>query len=363
MIKYNLPKIKLRKPEKIWLECVYKHIRNGERPTYRMIRSELINKIPINFNPKEIDNTIANYKGQELTLLGIDHIDPNFKILEKTNSVVKSIRTLILNNPNLKTIESEKISELTKIDNKTIMLILSLFSRFGRFYNSAGRSGEGYGYNHLSLFRDDSENDEMVYNQYLHFESIEKLIHIYFEEQNEKSNTKKIEKNISDTITIKPENDSEIIVNPIFSTRINQVDYKLCFVLMPFTKNWSDRVYKNFIRTNIEDLGLQCLRADNLTGQIIIEDIWTKINQAAFLIADVTDKNPNVMYELGIAHTLGKPVILITQDTSSIPFDFKHLRHYVYEDNSDGIKIFQSKLKQVIKNLYIEFYPNLDIKI
>ena len=69
------------------------------------------------------------------------------------------------------------------------------------------------------------------------------------------------------------------------------------------------------------------------------------------------------MYELGIAHTLGKPVILITQDTSSIPFDFKHLRHYVYEDNSDGIDAFKSKLKEVIKNLYLEFYPEIDVII
>ena len=82
---------------------------------------------------------------------------------------------------------------------------------------------------------------------------------------------------------------------------------------MPFTKDWSDRVYRNYIRKNIEKLGLQCLRADNLTGQIIIEDIWTKINQAAFIIADVTDRNPNVMYELGIAHTYVKPCTIVVE--------------------------------------------------
>lgn len=87
-----------------------------------------------------------------------------------------------------------------------------------------------------------------------------------------------------------------------------------------------------------------------------MEDIWTKINQAAFIIADVTGKNPNVMYELGIAHTIGKPVILITQNTKSIPFDFTHLRHFKYEDNSDGKEKFAKELRRVIPEIYREAY-------
>jgi hypothetical protein len=110
------------------------------------------------------------------------------------------------------------------------------------------------------------------------------------------------------------------------------------------------------IRENIEAMGYQCLRADNLTGHIVIEDIWTKINQAAFIIADVTGRNPNVMYELGIAHTVGKPVILITQDMKTIPFDFSHLRHYEYADNSDGKELFGAELKRIIPEIYKETY-------
>jgi len=122
------------------------------------------------------------------------------------------------------------------------------------------------------------------------------------------------------------------------------------------------RVYEELIRKNVEDLGIQCLRADNLTGQIIIEDIWTKINQCAFIIADVTNRNPNVMYELGIVHTIGKPTILMTQDVSSIPFDFTHLRHYEYEDNSDGFREFSERLPQIIRNIYKERY-GVDIEV
>ncbi len=125
---------------------------------------------------------------------------------------------------------------------------------------------------------------------------------------------------------------------------------------MPFSEEWSERVYYKLIRPIIEGIKLQCLRADNLSGPIIIEDIWIKINQCAFIIADVTNKNPNVMYELGIVHTLGKPAILITQDIHQIPFDFSHLRHYEYKDNTDGFEKLSKELPIRIREIYFDYY-------
>jgi len=67
-----------------------------------------------------------------------------------------------------------------------------------------------------------------------------------------------------------------------------------------------------------------------------MEDIWSMILSAEVVVADITGRNANVFYELGIAHTLGKPVILITQTTEDIPFDLNRYRHVIYEDNADG---------------------------
>jgi hypothetical protein len=53
----------------------------------------------------------------------------------------------------------------------------------------------------------------------------------------------------------------------------------------------------------------------------IMEGIWMMINKSRFLVADITDTNPNVLYELGIAHTLGKGVITISEKPDYIPFD------------------------------------------
>ncbi len=50
----------------------------------------------------------------------------------------------------------------------------------------------------------------------------------------------------------------------------------------------------------------------------------------ASLVADLTGRNPNVMYEVGIAHTVGKPVIMVTQDIDDVPFDLRALRCVVY---------------------------------
>lgn len=141
---------------------------------------------------------------------------------------------------------------------------------------------------------------------------------------------------------------SEMIVSPIFSGRNFKEKEKYCFVLMPFTLDWSNRVYKQ-VREIVNNLGFNCDRADNLYGKNILEDIWTAINEAEIIIADVTDKNANVFYEIGIAHTLGKKVILLTQSTEDIPFDFKGYRHIVYEDNVDGFEILKESIPEYFK--------------
>jgi nucleoside 2-deoxyribosyltransferase len=69
---------------------------------------------------------------------------------------------------------------------------------------------------------------------------------------------------------------------------------------------------------------------------VVIEDVWEGINSSTFVIADVTGRNPNVMYEVGMAHTVGKPVLLMTQTMDDVPFDLKHRRCVVYEFTPRG---------------------------
>jgi hypothetical protein len=134
---------------------------------------------------------------------------------------------------------------------------------------------------------------------------------------------------------------------PIFRERQFVFDEKLVFVLMPFSEPWSDRIWEK-LRMTIESKGLRAERADNRYGAIITEDIWTGIMESRLLICDTTGWNPNVFYELGIAHTIGKPVILLTQPTHHLPFDTQGLRHLIYTDNPDGMRKLDEELPQWI---------------
>lgn len=140
-------------------------------------------------------------------------------------------------------------------------------------------------------------------------------------------------------------------VEPIFGESKLIVEPELCFVLMPFSTHLTP-IYSDHIKSVCNQLNLKCLRADDIfSNSSIIEDIWCQINKARVIIADLTSKNPNVFYEIGIAHTIGKPVILITQDIDDILFDLRHLRHIIYQFTPRGMEKFESTLHNTINNI------------
>ncbi|NQE54353.1 hypothetical protein C5S29_12235 [ANME-1 cluster archaeon GoMg3.2] len=100
----------------------------------------------------------------------------------------------------------------------------------------------------------------------------------------------------------------------------------LCFVIMPFSPEY-ELVYRQVIKPAAETFGLKVLRADDIYSPgVITEQIKAAIHQSRICIADVTGKNPNVLYEVGIAHTLDKSTILLSQSVEQIPFDLRALR-------------------------------------
>lgn len=140
-----------------------------------------------------------------------------------------------------------------------------------------------------------------------------------------------------------------MLTDPIFASRIFRPRENTCFMLMPFTEDWSERVWRH-VRTIVEETGLECSRADNLFGPSILEDIWRAINESTLIIADTTSRNPNVFHEIGVAHTLGKRVILLSQSDDDIPFDFRGYRHLVYMDNVDGFENLSEQLPLFISD-------------
>ncbi|MBI1282242.1 MAG: DUF4062 domain-containing protein [Anaerolineaceae bacterium] len=115
------------------------------------------------------------------------------------------------------------------------------------------------------------------------------------------------------------------------------------FMIMPFAESFSG-IYSDVIRPLVKDLGLSITRGDefNSVNGSIIDEVWSALNNCQFVIAEITGGNDNVFYELGIAHTLNKPAILITQATTAekVPFDIRHLRYIKYENTvAGGVKL------------------------
>jgi len=111
------------------------------------------------------------------------------------------------------------------------------------------------------------------------------------------------------------------------------------FVLMPFDEAFED-VYKLGIKPACTDAGAYCERLDEQIFQkeTMLARIYNQIAKADIIVADMTGRNPNVFYEVGYAHALGKQVILLTQNADDIPFDLKHYAHIVYSGKIAALK-------------------------
>jgi hypothetical protein len=117
--------------------------------------------------------------------------------------------------------------------------------------------------------------------------------------------------------------------------RLRQTNNKpFVFALMPFREEHF-AIYERTIKPTLEELGCRVEHAKDVhTVERIVDAIYTQIARAQFIVADTTGKNPNVFYEIGYAHALGKKVILLVQDTQDIPFDISGLRHIQYKPHA-----------------------------
>lgn len=123
----------------------------------------------------------------------------------------------------------------------------------------------------------------------------------------------------------------------------------ICFVICPFG-GWNDRYYEDVYSPAVEGAGLRPRRADDLyRPSAIVHDIWALVKKSRVMLADVTGKNPNVFYELGLAHALGKPVVIVTKSMDDVPFDLRALRVIEFNvEDPEWSEILEGKIKQSI---------------
>jgi hypothetical protein len=157
--------------------------------------------------------------------------------------------------------------------------------------------------------------------------------------------------NLSLTNLAKLESPSAFVAEPLFGAPRKLTNSVDIFVLMPFTDKLKP-VWKDHMTNVATSLGLTAKRADDFfTAHSVMQDVWNAICMSRIVIADCTDRNPNVFYEIGVAHTVGRPVILCTQDANDVPFDLRHIRYIQYEYTPPGMRKFESSLAETISSI------------
>lgn len=133
----------------------------------------------------------------------------------------------------------------------------------------------------------------------------------------------------------------------VFQLSDEPINPKLVSFMMPFSQAFTS-VYQD-VKEVLEADGYQCQRADDMwVHSHIMTDIIELICTSAVIVCDLSGKNPNVFYEAGIAHALGKEVILITHSHDDVPFDLRSIRYLHYLNNGEGrAKLAQDILARV----------------
>tara|TARA_Y100000815_G_C13273499_1_gene474015 strand:- start:335 stop:1081 length:747 start_codon:yes stop_codon:yes gene_type:complete len=139
-----------------------------------------------------------------------------------------------------------------------------------------------------------------------------------------------------DSISTAPSRSKALTFRPsVFEVPDDSIDQNLIAVMTPFAPGF-EPVFDT-IRLAASASGYKVLRAKDIwEHSAVIQDVFSLIFRSHIVVCDFSGKNPNVFYEAGIAHTLGKHVVPITQSSADIPFDLQHHRYYPYLNNTEG---------------------------
>jgi len=320
--------------EKLWVKTVYKKTKEGEDPRVEELKAALDDQIDRNFRPSEIRQALVTERGRHLTPYGMLAVNPDVPVIDDLNEVIEWIRSKLVDDPSLGRITAADIAEGTNRSLEASSLLLHFIGGLDQFIGSPSSDTDLPG----------PQSARPLFDAFYAFDGdVEQYLRETYvpEEQGDRAPEPSPRK-------------SPFVIRPIFQSRIAHVIESFCFVLMPFSTDWSAQIYADLFKPAIEAAGYACMRADESGGQIIAEDIWQRISQAELIVADLTDKNPNVMYEIGIAHTIGKPIVLLSQDEIDPPFDVGHHRVHVYENTVSEPEQMKEWLPDVIEDVIDE---------
>lgn len=137
----------------------------------------------------------------------------------------------------------------------------------------------------------------------------------------------------------------------IFDLNI-EIERPILFVVMQFSEDYNN-LYKEVIKPVAEEVGFECIRGDEFfTSSPILSDIITSIKESKAIIAEITPDNPNVFYEIGYAHAINKPTILLCErKREKLPFDISSFRTLFYVNTIAGKTAIENSLRKYLENI------------
>ena len=209
-----------------------------------------------------------------------------------------------------------------------------LISGHSRLLRSLSWGDEDYSGNVLNILTRIASQDDSA------FDVIEKYLDDKFEEE-------------THYVSAKPSETKITFAPSVFEIPNTPIEPDLVAVMMPFHAGLKP-VYTS-IQSACTAKGYRALRADDIwENSTFIQDIFDLIFCSRIVVVDFSERNPNVMYETGIAHTLGKVVIPITQSFNDIPSDLGHHRALKYLPNDEGYRNLSNELYKRIKTIIEE---------
>lgn len=142
-----------------------------------------------------------------------------------------------------------------------------------------------------------------------------------------------------------------------YTTEKPKPDQKKCFIITPLgeekseTRRRADGVINAVITPVLDSLNIKVITPHGIsTPGSIPQQVIQNILNCELVIANLTELNPNVMYELAVRHAKGTPVICIAENGTKLPFDISSERTIFYFNDMFGVEKLKSELSEMVES-------------